>query len=315
VAGDPLSGSIRIEERGRVLLATLSNPPHGLFDDDLVVALEALVGRAESDEGVGAVVLTGDHPDRFLAHYDVAELLAGAEESPSISPRLGRASLRVAGAARKVPGGAAALGRTPVAGLVAIERFHETLLRMESCGATFFAAINGSAMGGGCELSLACDFRWMARGDHLIGQPEILFGFPPGGGGTQRLTRMLGTSKALSLVLDGGPLSPEEALEIGLIDRLEAGDELVEATLAEAARMAGRPKAGVAATKRSVYFGGSLPLADGMRLERAEFLATLPSEEAKAAMRAYVEGLERTGELPGYDREYMRETLERGRFA
>ncbi|HYH61503.1 MAG TPA: enoyl-CoA hydratase/isomerase family protein, partial [Solirubrobacterales bacterium] len=216
-----MSASIRIEERGRVLLATLSNPPHGLFNDNLVVALESLVTRAESDDGVGAVVLTGDHPDRFLAHYDVAELLAGAEESPSISPRLGRASLRVAGAARKVPGGEAALGRTPAAGLIALERFHETLLRMESCGAVFFAAINGSAMGGGCELSLACDFRWMAKGDHLIGQPEILFGFPPGGGGTQRLVRMLGTSKALGLVLDGGPLSPDEALEIGLIDRIE----------------------------------------------------------------------------------------------
>ena len=79
--------------------------------------------------------------------------------------------------------------------------------------------------------------------------------------------------------------------------------------------MAGRPKAGVAATKRAVYFGGSMPLADGMRLERAEFLATLPTEDSKAAMRAYLEALERTGELPGYDREYMRESLERGRFA
>ena len=135
------------------------------------------------------------------------------------------------------------------------------------------------------------------------------------GGGTQRLTRMLGTSKALGLVLDGGPLSPDAALEIGLIDRVEAAESLVEATLAEAGRLAGRPKAGVAATKRSVYFGGSMPLAEGMRLERAEFLATLPSDDAKAAMRAYVDAFERTGELPGYDREVMRKTLERGRFA
>lgn len=150
-----MSGSIRAEQRGRVLLATLSNPPHGLFDDPLVVALGELVDRAESDDGVGAVVLTGDHPERFLAHYDVAELLQGAEESPSLSPGVARASLRAAGALRKVPGGEEALGRTPAAGLVAIERFHETMLRMESCGAVFIAAINGSAQGGGCELSLA----------------------------------------------------------------------------------------------------------------------------------------------------------------
>ncbi|MDQ3727998.1 MAG: enoyl-CoA hydratase/isomerase family protein [Actinomycetota bacterium] len=309
-----MSGTVRTEQHGRVLLATLSNPPHGLFDDPLVVALSALVERAETDEGVGAVVLTGDHPERFLAHYDVAELLQAAEESPSLSPGVARASLRLAGALRKVPGSEQALGRTSAAGLVAIERFHETMLRMESCGAVFIAAINGSAQGGGCELSLACDFRWMAAGDHLIGQPEILFGFPPGGGGTQRLARMLGTSKALRLVLDGGPLSPDEALEIGIVDRILPAGELVEAVMREAERLAGRPKAGVAAAKRSIYFGGSLPLADGMRLERAEFLATLPSEDAKAAMRAYVEALERTGELPGYDRDAMRAAVERGRF-
>ena len=220
-----MSGTIRIEQRDRVLLATLSNPPHALFDDPLVGALDELVTRAETDDGVGAVVLTGDHPERFLAHYDVGELLHGAEESPSVSPRIARGSLRATGAMRKVPGAEKALSRTQLAGLVAIERFHEILLRMESCGAVFIVAINGSAQGGGCELSLACDFRWMAEGDHRIGQPEILLGFPPGGGGTQRLARMLGTSRALGLALDGGPMSPAEALELGLIDRVVPGDE------------------------------------------------------------------------------------------
>jgi enoyl-CoA hydratase/carnithine racemase len=310
-----VSGTIRIEQRDRVLLATLSNPPHALFDDPLVGALDELVTRAESDDGVGAVVLTGDHPERFLAHYDVGELLASAEESPSVSPRVARGSLRATGAMRKVPGGDKALSRTQLAGLVAIERFHEILMRMESCGAVFLVAINGSAQGGGCELSLACDFRWMARGDHLIGQPEILLGFPPGGGGTQRLARMLGSSRALGIALDGGPMSPDEALDLGVIDRIVAGDSLVEEAMAEAARLAGRSKEAVAATKRAIYFGGSLPLRDGMRLERAEFLATVGSDDAKAAMRAYVDEFERTGELPAYDRELMRETIDRGRFA
>ncbi|MDQ3729469.1 MAG: enoyl-CoA hydratase/isomerase family protein, partial [Actinomycetota bacterium] len=132
-----MSGAIHTEQRGRVLLATLSNPPHGLFDDPLVLALGALVERAESDDEIGGVVLTGDHPERFLAHYDVAELLQGAEESPSLTPGIARASLRAAGAMRKIPGGEEALGRTPAAGLVALERFHETMLRMESCGAVF----------------------------------------------------------------------------------------------------------------------------------------------------------------------------------
>ncbi len=285
------------------------------MDEAIVDALDELVGRAEADDGVGAVVLTGAHDSRFLAHYDVAELLAAAEESPAISPRAARASLRAAGALRRVRGAERALSSTPAAGLFAIESFHDVLLRMELSGAVWIAALNGSAQGGGCELSLACDFRWMAAGDHLIGQPEILFGFPPGGGGTQRLVRMLGTSKALRLILDGGPLDPETALELGLIDRVVPRKKLISEAVAEAKRLGSRAKAAVAASKRLVYEGGSLPLRAGLRLERAELLATLPTAEAKAAMRAYVDALERTGELPGYDREAMRETLERGHFA
>ena len=309
-----MPGTITVEQRGRVLLATLANPPHALMDDPLVRALDELVARAESDDGVGGVVLTGAHESRFLAHYDVAELLDAADGSPSVSAGLARTSLRAAGALRRVPGAEGALSHTPASGLFAIERLHDVLLRMERSGAVWIAALNGSAMGGGCELSLACDFRWMADGDHLIGQPEILFGFPPGGGGTQRLARMLGTSRALRLVIDGGPLSPVEALDLGLIDRVVAADELIESAVAEASRLGSRAKAGVAGAKRAVYEGGSLPLADGLRRERAEFLATLPTDEAKAAMRAYVEQLERTGELPAYDRKVLREVLESGRF-
>src|SRR5262249_59709767 len=86
--------------------------------------------------------------------------------------------------------------------------FGEIWRRMNRCGAVFVAALNGSAMGGGCELALACDVRIMAEGPYLIGQPEILLGFPPGGGGTQRLARLLGSGRALRLVLDGGAPPP-----------------------------------------------------------------------------------------------------------
>ena len=83
---------------------------------------------------------------------------------------------------------------------------HETFLRMNRCGAVFIAALNGSALGIGSELALACDYRLMADGDHVIGQPEILLGFPPGGGGTQRLVRLVGTHQGLKRMLDGGGL-------------------------------------------------------------------------------------------------------------
>ncbi len=310
-----MPGTVTVDQRGRVLLATLANPPHGLMDQPMVVALDDLVRRAETDDGVGAVVLTGAHPERFVAHYDVAELLEGAEAGPSVSPGPTRAALRAVGAARRIPGAEAALAGTPVGGLVEVDRFQKMLLRMNGCGAVFVAAMNGSALGGGCELALACDVRIMARGDFGVGQPEILFGFPPGGGATQRLARMLGTSRALRLTLDGGPLTPEEAHEIGIVDRLIDGGELIDAAVADAARLGARIKAAVAATKRSVYLGASLPLAQGLRVEQAEFLATLATDDARAAMRAYVDGIEATGDLPGYDREVIEATLERGRFA
>jgi enoyl-CoA hydratase len=308
-------GRIEVEERGRVLLATLTNAPHGLMDRAIADALGDLVERAERDDGVGAVVLTGAHPERFVAHYDVAELLAGSEAGPAAPPGPTRAALWAVGAARRVPGAEAALEGTPVAGLVRLERFHDTFLRMQTCGAVFVAALNGSAMGGGSELALACDFRIMARGDFGIGQPEILFGFPPGGGGTQRLARMLGTARALRITLDGGPLTPDEAHEVGIVDRLVDPGELIEAAVAEAAHLGSRIKAAVAATKRAVYLGGSLPLPAGLRVEQAEFASMLATDDARRAMRAYQDRLAETGELPGYDRATIEATLERGRFA
>jgi enoyl-CoA hydratase len=310
-----MSGSVIVEQRGRVLLATLANPPHGLMDAAMVDDLEALVGRVERDEGVGGVVLTGAHPERFVAHYDVGELLAGAQASPHVTPRVARASLRAAGTLRRVPAAGEALSRTPAAGLVALERFGDILLGVERSPAVWVAALNGSAMGGGCELALACDVRLMAAGEHGIGQPEVLLGFPPGGGGTQRLTRLLGTARALRIVLDGGPLSPAEAADLGLVDRVVDRDELLDAAVAEAERLGSRPRGAVAACKRAVYEGGSLALPDGLRLERAEFLSALGTPEAIEAMRRYVEALERTGDLPLYDRAAREAALAGGRFS
>ena len=308
-------GEVRIEARGEgVLLAIIDNPPHALMDDGIVDGLETLVARAESDQDVTGVVLTGSHPERFVAHYDISELLAAARSSPSAGRTAAHAALAAAGAIRRVPGGAAALDRTPAAGLAAAERFGEILLRFNRAGAAFVAALNGSAMGGGCELSLACDLRLMARGPFLIGQPEVLFGFPPGGGGTQRLARLLGSSRALRLCLDGGPLDPVTAQDIGLVDELAEPEELLERALAIATRLARRPKAAIAGVKRAVYLGGAQSLPAGLRTERSEFMAAIGTDDSERAMAAYIEGTERTGELPGYDAEALERALEEGRF-
>jgi enoyl-CoA hydratase len=308
-------GEVRVEERrGGVILATLSNPPHGLMDFDIVDGLEALVARAESEEAVTGLVITGDHPERFVAHFDVGTLLDASRASPSVGPGAARASLRAVAGLRRVPGAASALGRTPLAGVAEAERFGEILQRLGRAGAFVVAAINGWAMGGGCELALACDARLMADGPFGIGQPEILFAFPPGGGGTQRLARLLGSSRALRICLDGGPLEPRAAAELGLVDEVVPPDELLDRAVALAARLGRRPKGAIAAVKRSVYEGGSLPLADGLRLERAQFMAAIGAAEADSAMAAYVDATERTGELPLYDREALERALDAGRF-
>src|SRR3954452_5228135 len=94
-------GEIRLDQRGHVLLATIDNPPHGLMDAGIVASLAALVQRADSDDAVGAVVLTGTHPERFVAHYDVGELLAAARSGPSVGRRAAKGSLRVVAALRR----------------------------------------------------------------------------------------------------------------------------------------------------------------------------------------------------------------------
>jgi enoyl-CoA hydratase len=309
-------GEVLVEERADgVLLATLSNPPHALMDDPIVVGLEQLAIRAETDPDVTAVVLTGAHPERFIAHYDVGEIREAAQAGPSVGAATARASLAVANAVRRIPHAGDALARTPAAGLVAVERFGEVFLRMNRAGAVIVAALNGSAMGGGCELALACDLRLMADGPYSIGQPEILLGFRPGGGGTQRLARLLGSAAALRLCLDGGPLDSRTAREIGLVDELVAADELLERALEVAARLGRRPKVAIASVKRAVYLGGSLPLPAGLRFERAEFLAALGTPEAEAAMTAYVEEFEREGELPAYLAGRAERALDEGRFS
>lgn len=303
---------VKVQREGRVIIATLDNPPHGLMTPVMVAELDALSLEAEADDGIGAVVLTGAHPDRFLAHYDVGDLLAGAEGAPSLSPGQARAVGGMVRGLGRVPAVGAALGKGPAAGMVDLHAFHATLSRLGAGGVVWIAAINGAAMGGGCELSLACDLRLISAGG-IMGQPEILLGFPPGGGGTQRMSRLIGRARALEIMLEGRAVEAEEALEIGMVNRVVEPDELLTVAVATAQRLARRSKAAVGAVKRAVLEGGSMPLQAGLRLEQAEFLATLGSEPSRRAMAAYIEHTERTGELPAYD-EDLRARLIDGSF-
>ena len=309
-----MTGSVAVEQRGNVLIATLSNPPMALMDSEIVVGLLALARRADADSDVGAVVLTGDHPTRFVAHFNVEEILSGAEQAPRLSKQMLRAGLRATGAALRVPGAAKLLTRGPFAGGIALVTFTQTLLAIESCSAVWVAALNGDTGGGGCELALACDYRFMADGPYNIAQPEIFLGFPPGGGGTQRLTRLLGAGRALHMCLEGTPKTPADALAFGLVDRVVAPERLLEEAVEHATQLGRRPKAGIGAVKRAVRFGGSLPLEDGLRLEAGEFLSAISTPESIEAQRAYVDRTNELGDVPIANPDIRAAVTERGRF-
>jgi len=292
---------IEVEQRGRVLLARLQGGPRGEFGPEIAADLDALVTRAETDEGVGAVVITGTHPERFVAHAN-------------IGPRATAAVMQAARASRAVPAARRLAERTQLSGAMELADVTEMFLRMNRCGAVFIAALNGSALGIGSELALACDYRLMAEGDFVIGQPEILLGFPPGGGGTQRLVRLVGTHQGLKRMLHGGGLDPESAEKIGYVDEVVPAGELIDRAVTLGDELAQRLKFTVAAVKRAAYIGGSLGLEEGLHVENAEFLSTLASPGAQEAMLAYMKRTDEIGDLPLYDRTTYEQTLEAGSF-
>ena len=150
------------------------------------------------------------------------------------------------------------------------------------------AAVHGSALGGGCELALGCDFRYLAD-DARIGQPEINLGLIPGAGGTQRLPRVVGYQKAKDLIYSGRHVGADEALEIGLADKVFPSDELLERTLEDAATWAEGPTRAIAAAKHALAAGAGVPLSEGLEIERASFQASFATEDAVEGVTAFVE--------------------------
>jgi enoyl-CoA hydratase len=293
-----MAHTLTTEREGRVMTVRLNNPPRNFMTGPMVDELEELVRGLDGDASVGAVVLTGALEGIFITHYDVGEIVAGSEAiGLAPPPAVAGGALRATSAIGRVPGGRRALERTPAAGVVEVRRIHEIFDAMNRSDKVFVAAVNGLAMGGGCELALACDVRLMsADPDGRIGLPEITLGLIPGAGGTQRLTRLLGPGRALEMMLEGRVLRPQEAAELGVVHRVVAPEALLEEATDTAARLARRAPATIAALKRAVYEGGSRPLPQGLHMERAAFLSVTARPAAIRAMRAYTEEVERLGD-------------------
>ena len=150
------------------------------------------------------------------------------------------------------------------------------------------AAVNGYALGGGLELALACDFRVCAE-DSRFGLPEVLLGVIPGGGGTQRLPRLIGSSRAKELIFSGRQVRAEEALSIGLVNRAVAPDYVLEAALTWAAELAAGPVVAHSLAKSAIDRGLEATLAEGLALEQAAFVTVARTEDAARGITSFQE--------------------------
>ena len=232
-----------------VALVTLNNPKVNALSQAVLARLEEVAADLTANPP-GAIVITGG--DRlFAAGADISEF-GGPDEADRIGAGFHRALDAVA----------------------AIPRF-------------VIAAVSGYALGGGCELALACDYR-IAGERAVFGQPEILLGIVPGGGGTQRLPRVVGPSRAKELMITGRQVKADEALRIGLADEVVPNEVLLDRSLALATEVARGALVAQALVKKAVDDGLSTDLADGLLLERRLFVESFRSDDSRIGVTSFL---------------------------
>jgi enoyl-CoA hydratase/carnithine racemase len=232
-----------------VAVVRLDNPKVNALSPEVLARLADVAGELAADPP-GAVVVTGG--ERIFA--------AGADISRFGSPEETRS---YGGVFRRALDAVAAIPRVTI------------------------AAVAGYALGGGCELAMACDLR-LASEKAVFGQPEILLGIIPGAGGTQRLPRLVGTSRAKELILSGRQVPAEEALRIGLADRVVGHESLHDEAVAWAATFARGPLAVQALAKHAIDAGLDLSLAAGLDLELEDFVAAFRTEDSTIGIKSFL---------------------------
>jgi enoyl-CoA hydratase len=243
---------LRVELADAVATITLDRPPVNAVNLEVIDDFLTAVTGLATDAAVRAVVITGID-DRFCAGADIAMM---RDVSRANHER--------------------------------VRRWVDVQEALEALSKPVIAAINGYAFGGGAELALACDFRWMAA-DAAIGFPEIGLGIFPGAGGTQRLTRLLGPARALDVMVSGRRLTSAEALELGLVQRVVARDALAPSVDAFARELTAKPTRAIGLLKRCVYGGWGRPLADGLELERQAVFEVIATRDAAEGLDAFLQ--------------------------
>ncbi len=248
--------NIRYEIDGPVALITINREKvRNALNQATTAEIAAALQAVEQDPALRVVVITGAGEKAFVAGADINELRA----------------LPTANAARQLA-----------------EHGHRVGFAIAGMQKIVIAAVNGFALGGGCELAMACDIR-IAADTAKFGQPEINLGLIPGWGGTQRLTRLVGPGMSKLLNLTGDLIDAQEALRIGLVERVVPAAELLPSTIALAKQIASKAPLAVAAIKQAVNRGMDMSLEDGCMYEAALFGSIAASADAKEGTSAFLE--------------------------
>ncbi|MDJ0960423.1 MAG: enoyl-CoA hydratase-related protein [Acidimicrobiia bacterium] len=237
---------------GAVARIALNRPPVNALNAELIASIDTAIDQA-SDDTVRAVVIHGTK--HFAAGADITRFVDAFESEGANEPM--------------------------ASGLA------DTVRRLEQLEKPVIAAITGYALGGGLELAMGADFRFMAD-DAKVGQPEILLGIIPGAGGTQRLQRLIGFQRAKELNMSGRHVPADEALALGIVDQVHPADAVVEAAMTHAAAFATGPTKAYAAVKQAMGEGYGRPIDEAMAAERDAFNGCFSTEDAKTGILAFI---------------------------
>ena len=248
--------AVRLEREGNVGVIVLDRPPANAYDYDFLREFGAAVDEARVDDEVRAVVVRSASERFFSAGADLKAFEAGSQRRRAMTVVLG----------------------------------HEVFRKMENTPLVFIAAINGNAYGGGLELALACDFRFACEGEYRMGLSEVAVGLFPGNGGTQRLPRLLGLTKGLEMIVEARTVTPKEAQQLGLVDRLFPDAAALEAGAIEyAAKLAAGPTEAIGHAKVAAVLGFGATLEAGLAIEREAIARIFASEDAEEGIKAFTE--------------------------
>jgi enoyl-CoA hydratase len=247
---------VSVEQDGAVAVVTIDHPPVNALSGPLLEELETELVGLDGDDSVRAVVLKGAGERAFVAGADISEF-----------PTLRQSAQEEGGSAR----GIQKLGA-----------------RMDAAHTPFVAAIHGFCLGGGLELAMCCDIR-VASEDAQLGQPEIKLGLIPGGGGTQRLPRLVGLGRALLLNMTGDFIDARTAYDWGLVERVVPREELEDTALGIARTIAERSPVAIGVLRELARTTRDLPLEEGLRREADGFRRCLASEDGLEGVTAFLE--------------------------